>query len=710
MSAAEAVARQLEGALAKVSSPVDVIVLVDGSSSVSSTQFEIMRLCIRQLVDMFPSHQEGGVRLGIIQFTTTIKIECNLMSNKQTTNCSITAMSQMGGSTNAGGAFGNARFIFDTNSRAASRCVIFLTDGDCSDAVQIASLMRDTESTHIVAIGTGLSDAKDLAKIASNNSYFLFNSYDNLRHVFTYLNRTAASPPKVEIIARGSHSATLQILLPPEVLKFKEWEVESFNFTNNTWKKIGASQADIQCLHNLEANIKYKIRARVLLPNDTWSNYSTDLEFRTLIEAPLAPILRDPQQRVEECKKWVASISRMRPNSRLRKAGVNRLNLLFLGRMGAGKSSLVDSMASAVTGQYTVLAPFRVSLETVTQTYKMYPLTRSKSREPQICIYDVYGWSETNYKNLELGCMLNGQMKAGYTETVSGFMQEKNNPHYRTNPTYNDKIHGVIVVVSAATVGSTAEMKKLNEFYGHLTSRGYQPIFVLTKVDRLPDEVLIGHNERVFDSGIVDATLDIFSDLSSIPRASVLPVINYQGPYVQGPDYVIEMLALNALKAAVRTAETFLETHEEEIVEDAKGKEGKSSKSKKGKDKKKPKAKDSSDEEDSKSDDSEGEKISEDESDKKSKSSKKEQGKAETSPKRTTKVSSDSLSPPLSLPLSPPLSPSASSIMGLIEAAAYLSVDDSDLLELLETKEIPGKKIGSNWRITREAIDRYLNA
>jgi hypothetical protein len=67
------------------------------------------------------------------------------------------------------------------------------------------------ESTHIVAIGIGLSNATDLAKIASNNSYFLYNSYDNLRNVFTYLKRTANSPPKIDINARGSHSATLQV-------------------------------------------------------------------------------------------------------------------------------------------------------------------------------------------------------------------------------------------------------------------------------------------------------------------------------------------------------------------------------------------------------------------------------------------------------------------------------------------------------------------
>ena len=38
-------------------------------------------------------------------------------------------MMQMGGGTNARGAFENAKYVFDADFRPASRCVVFLTDG-----------------------------------------------------------------------------------------------------------------------------------------------------------------------------------------------------------------------------------------------------------------------------------------------------------------------------------------------------------------------------------------------------------------------------------------------------------------------------------------------------------------------------------------------------------------------------------------------------
>jgi excisionase family DNA binding protein len=242
-------------------------------------------------------------------------------------------------------------------------------------------------------------------------------------------------------------------------------------------------------------------------------------------------------------------------------------------------------------------------------------------------------------------------------------------------------------------------MAKLNEFYAFLTSRGYQPLFVLTKADRLPDEVLIGHNENLLDSGIVHATIDVFCELSKIPRASVMPVINYTGPYTQGPDYVIETLVLNAVKAALRQAETFLELHEEEILEDAR--EARRNRKKEAKKKGAQKSDESDDESNGESDESDHEAISDEDSD-----SPKSSKKVASSPKPSAKPVVPHSPSSASLPL--PLSP-CPSIFSLIEAAQYLKIEESEMLELLESKEVRGKKIGSKWRVTKDSIDKYLN-
>ena len=47
-------------------------------------------------------------------------------------------------------------------------------------------------------------------------------------------------------------------------------------------------------------------------------------------------------------------------------------------------------------------------------------------------------------------------------------------------------------------------------------------------------------------------------------------------------------------------------------------------------------------------------------------------------------------------------------LMGPAEAATALGVSEADVLAVLESGELKGKKIGSAWRITRAALDAYL--
>jgi excisionase family DNA binding protein len=62
---------------------------------------------------------------------------------------------------------------------------------------------------------------------------------------------------------------------------------------------------------------------------------------------------------------------------------------------------------------------------------------------------------------------------------------------------------------------------------------------------------------------------------------------------------------------------------------------------------------------------------------------------------------------------SAPVAPAAASVpdvMTLEEAASYLRVTAADVQSLVDSGEIKAKKIGTQYRISREAIDNYLNA
>jgi excisionase family DNA binding protein len=53
---------------------------------------------------------------------------------------------------------------------------------------------------------------------------------------------------------------------------------------------------------------------------------------------------------------------------------------------------------------------------------------------------------------------------------------------------------------------------------------------------------------------------------------------------------------------------------------------------------------------------------------------------------------------------------SATDIMTLSEAAAYMRVGEEDVLEVIKSGELKAKKIGSSYRISKKAIDEFLSS
>jgi excisionase family DNA binding protein len=80
--------------------------------------------------------------------------------------------------------------------------------------------------------------------------------------------------------------------------------------------------------------------------------------------------------------------------------------------------------------------------------------------------------------------------------------------------------------------------------------------------------------------------------------------------------------------------------------------------------------------------------------------------------------------PPASSPVAPPVpaastvptapatpaTPAAPELLTPADAAKVLGVTEADVLQTLEAGDLKGKKIGSTWRITKTALDQFLNS
>ena len=61
-------------------------------------------------------------------------------------------------------------------------------------------------------------------------------------------------------------------------------------------------------------------------------------------------------------------------------------------------------------------------------------------------------------------------------------------------------------------------------------------------------------------------------------------------------------------------------------------------------------------------------------------------------------------------PLPAAAAAAAPALLSPAEAAQALGVSEADVLQTLEAGDLKGKKIGSAWRISRAALDAYLNS
>jgi excisionase family DNA binding protein len=63
---------------------------------------------------------------------------------------------------------------------------------------------------------------------------------------------------------------------------------------------------------------------------------------------------------------------------------------------------------------------------------------------------------------------------------------------------------------------------------------------------------------------------------------------------------------------------------------------------------------------------------------------------------------------PAAAPAAPAASAAATALLTPAQVAELLGVAESDVLSSLEAGDLKGKRIGSQWRITRAAVDSFL--
>ena len=154
----------------KCASPVNIEFVVDGSTSISSGSFSLMKDFLLNMTSSF-TISSNAAEFGVTQFAGSVKYEIRLSSSASDVQEAISTMTQIQGGTDMGTGLEYAQSDLMKNTRKnAKKISVLLTDGQPSGSVNPVEVAKNMKGNGIeifcVGVGSGV-DEKILTEIAS---------------------------------------------------------------------------------------------------------------------------------------------------------------------------------------------------------------------------------------------------------------------------------------------------------------------------------------------------------------------------------------------------------------------------------------------------------------------------------------------------------------------------------------------------------------
>ncbi|XP_067433202.1 collagen alpha-6(VI) chain-like [Thunnus thynnus] len=186
---------QSTGSQCESTAKADIVLLVDGSGSIGSEDYENIKSFLNQTVSNFNIGPDK-VQIGLVQYDSTPRTEWHLNTHqtKQSLLEAMAKLRQPGGGTNTGKAL---NYILDNNFKPnvgmhadSHKIAILITDGESSDDVSLASQHLKDAGIDVYAIGVGNANEAQLRVIASypvKNHVYTLSDFSSLLNIVNNL-------------------------------------------------------------------------------------------------------------------------------------------------------------------------------------------------------------------------------------------------------------------------------------------------------------------------------------------------------------------------------------------------------------------------------------------------------------------------------------------------------------------------------------------
>ncbi|KAH3742378.1 hypothetical protein DPMN_049119 [Dreissena polymorpha] len=277
--------------------------------------------------------------------------------------------------------------------------------------------------------------------------------------------------------------------------------------------------------------------------------------------SPLKPWRKTPEWNEKFLETLTEDIVSFEPSGEL---GLSNVRILMLGPVGTGKSSFYNTINSVFKGRISQRARCGNATHSITTSYTPYVVKARSGASLNFRFCDTRGLEVTQGLDiLECNYLLDGNIP-DYYEFNPATPICPDNPGFVHHPRVSEKIHCVLFVIDAKTVGEIPAklVEKMNSFQKIMNHKGIPQAVLLTKVD-LDCQDVASKTSNVFMSKKIESAVDMVSGILGLPRNNILPVKNYENEMQL--DDNISILALLAVRQLLYFAEDFIENLQDKL-------------------------------------------------------------------------------------------------------------------------------------------------